>query len=321
MRERSHSRSLTLAALKRVVAVACTLMTAWAQQQSIETQKPTGFVFVRPYKAATIPPIRLSNSMRLRDLIRGGKIYLTVQDAVALALENNIDLEIDRYNPLIGVWNIERAQAGGSLPGVPSGTTQANSVASGQGVAGSQQAAGVTAGGNSSSNNNSVGATITQIGSTAPVFDSIVQSTMSYSHVSTPSANTLQTGTSNWIQSKHNYTDSISQGLYSGGTVTLTYNDSYLNENVPSDTPNPTTGTTLQVQVQQPLLSGFGVALNTRAITVQKLNLRIDNFTFETEVMGAVANVLNLYYGLVADYEDVRAKQSAFEVAQRFYQD
>lgn len=317
----SYNRSLKALALKRVIALSCTVMTAWGQQQSITAQKPSGFIFIRPYKAASVPPVRMVNSMRLRDLIRGGRIYLTVQDAVALALENNIDLEIARYNPLVGVWNIERAEAGGALPGVPSGTTQAAQVASGQGVAGSQQAAGVTAGGNNASNNNTVGASITQIGSTAPVFDQVVQSTLSYSHVSTPSANTIQTGTSNWIQSKHNYTDSISQGLYSGGTVTLTYNDSYLHENVPSDTPNPTTATTLEIQIQQPLLSGFGVALNTRAITVQKANLRVDNFTFQTEVMGTVANVLNLYYGLVADYEDVRAKQSAFDVAQRFYQD
>lgn len=97
----------------RVIALACTAMTAWGQQQSITAQKPTGFIFTRPYKAASVPPIRTGNSMRLRDLMRGGKIYLTVQDAVALALENNIDLEIDRYNPLIGVWNIERAEAGG----------------------------------------------------------------------------------------------------------------------------------------------------------------------------------------------------------------
>ncbi len=317
----NYNRFLTGAALKRVIAVACTVMTVWAQQQSIAPQKPTGFIFVRPYKATSVPPVRLGNSMRLRDLIRAGKIYLTVQDAAALALENNIDLEIDRYNPLVGVWNIERAEAGGALPGVPSGTTQANQVASGQGVAGSQQAAGVTAGGNSSSNNNAVGASITQIGSVAPVFDPVFQSSQFFSHISTPTSNTIQTGTDNWIQSKHNYTDSISQGFSTGGTVSLTYNDSYLHENVPSDTPNPTSGTTLQIQVQQPLLSGFGRALNTRAITVQKANLRIDEFTFQTEVMGAVANVLNLYYGLVADYEDVRAKQSAFEVAQRFYQD
>ncbi len=294
---------------------------SWGQdQQAIAPQKPTGFVIVRPYFAPYIPPVRFGNSTRLRDLIRGGKIYLTVQDAVALALENNIDLEIDRYNPLVGQWNLERAQAGGALPGVPSGSTQAASVAGGQGVAGSQQAAGVSTGGNSSNNTNAVGATITQIGSVTPVLDPVIQDTQSYSHISTPSSNTTQTGTTNWVQSKHNYTESISQGLISGGTVSLTYNDSYLKENVPSDILNPTNGTTLQIQVQHNLLNGFGVALNSRNINVQKVNLKIDALTFQTEVMSTVANVLNLYYGLAADYEDLRAKQSAVEVARQFYE-
>ncbi|MDQ2841269.1 MAG: TolC family protein, partial [Acidobacteriota bacterium] len=308
-------------AVQKAIALACTAITVWGQQPSIAAEKPNGFVFVRPYEATTVPPIRLGNSIRLRDLVRGGRIYLTVQDAVSLALENNIDLEIDRYNPLIAVWNVERAEGGGALPGVPSGTTQSNQVASGQGVAGSQQAAGVTAGGNNSTNNNTTGATITQIGSVTPVLDPVFQHTQSYSHISTPSANTIQTGTENWIQSKHNYTESISQGLITGGTVSLTYNDSYLQENVPSDILNPTNGVTLQLQVQHNLLNGFGVALNSRTINVQKVNLKIDDYTFQTEVMGAVANVLNLYYGLVADYEDLRAKQSAYDVAQRFYQD
>ena len=81
---------------------------------------------------------------RLRELVRAGMLYLTAQDAIALALENNIDIEVSRYNPLIAEWQLERAQAGGALPGVPSGASQAGSVASGQGVAGSQAAAGVS---------------------------------------------------------------------------------------------------------------------------------------------------------------------------------
>jgi len=297
----------------------------WAQQpgapmQSIVPQKPSGFIFVRPYRAATVPPVRLTNSLRLRDLLQGGKIYLTAQDAIALALENNIDLELDRYNPLLGVWNLERAQAGGALPGVPNSTSQSQSVASGQGVAGSQQAAGVSGGGNNSSNNNTVGATVTQVGSVVPTLDPVFQHTQSYSHLSLPTANPVQTGTANYIQSKHNYTDTISQGLITGGQVSITYNDSYLHENVLSDILNPTTAVTTQIQLQHNLLYGFGTALNSRTINVQKMNLRIDDLTFQTQVMGAVANVLNVYYGLAADYEDVRAKRSAVNVAQQFFE-
>jgi outer membrane protein TolC len=305
---------------QQILAIGCAASTLFAQQAQIAPVKPQGNIFIRPYEAAYIPPVRLANSGRFRDLIRGGKMYLTAQDAIALALENNIDLELDRYNPLMGQWNVERAEAGGALPGVPSGSSQTTQVASGQGVAGSQQAAGVSGGGGNGNGSNAVGATVTQIGSVTPVLDPVLQSSNVFSHLTTPSANIRQTGVIDWIQDKRNYSDSISQGLISGGTVSLTFNNSYLNENVPSDLFNPTNGTTLQISIQHNLLSGFGVALNSRNITIQKRNLQIDDATFQTEVMGAVANVLNLYYGLAADYEDLRAKKSALDVAQRFFE-
>ena len=311
---------------RQAIAVVLSLLFVWtsaeAQQQSIAPQKPDNFVFIRPYSAAYVLPIRLRNSLRLRDLIRAGKLYLTVQDALALALENNIDLEIDRYNPLAAVWQVERAQAGGGLPGLPSFSTQSNQVASGQGAAGSQNAAGVSSGNNNNTNSgNTLGGSITQIGSIVPTLDPVFQDSQSYSHLSTPQSNLRLTQTQNWIESKHNYTESISQGLISGGQYSLSYNDSYLHENVPSDTLNPSNGVTLSLTLQQPLLQGFGVTLNSRTINVNKNLVNEDNLTFKTQVIGTVVNVLNLYYGLVADYEDVRAKQSAYDVAQRFFSD
>lgn len=308
--------------MKKAIAVflcwACSAQYMWAQLQAIAPERPRGFVLIRPYESVTVPPIRLTNSQRLRDLMRGGKIYLTAQDAIALALENNIDLELDRYNPILGAWNIERAEAGGALPGVPSGSTQSQSVASGQGAAGSQQAAGVSSG-NSGSNNNTTNASITQIGSVTPVLDPVFQHTMSYAHISTPQSNTVLTGSGNYIQSKHNYTEGISQGLITGGTASLTYNDSYLQENVLSDIQNPTNGVYATLNLQHNLLRGFGRALNSRTININRNALNIDYLTFQTEVMGVVANTLNLYYGLGADYEDVRAKRSAVDVAQQFF--
>src|SRR5438876_1546162 len=101
------------------LCIACTSSGAWTQSQSIEPERPKTPVIVRPYLAPNVPPIRLANSVRLRDLVSAGKLYLTAQDAIALALENNIDLEVARYNPLIDEWQLERAEAGGALPGVP----------------------------------------------------------------------------------------------------------------------------------------------------------------------------------------------------------
>ena len=147
-----HNSGFMLTFRKSIAAALCC---AWlvslapAQQLSIEPVRPAAPVLWRPYLAPDVPPIRMSNSERIRSLIRAGKLYLTVQDAIALALENNIDIEVARYNPILEEWRLQRAEAGGALPGVPSGASQAGSVAAGQGVLGSQQAAGVSsAGGN-----------------------------------------------------------------------------------------------------------------------------------------------------------------------------
>ena len=85
----------------------CLLSQGWAQQAAIEPVRPTASWFLRPYQAAEVPPIRVQNSGRLGDLTRAGILYLTAQDAIALALENNIDLELARYNPfsLHGDWS------------------------------------------------------------------------------------------------------------------------------------------------------------------------------------------------------------------------
>ena len=127
------------------LCVTSAVLPLYSQQgASIAPQKPQAFVLWRPYEAESTPPIRLSNSLRLRDLVRAGKLYLTAQDAIALALENNIDVESARYNPLILVSQVRRFEAGGALAGIPSARSQSGSVQSGQGVSGSQAAAGVS---------------------------------------------------------------------------------------------------------------------------------------------------------------------------------
>jgi hypothetical protein len=118
-----------------------------AQDAAIGPVKPAASILFRPYEAVDVPAVRLADSDRLHALIRDGKLYLTAQDAIALALENNIDLEIARYAPISAAWRVTRAEAGGALPGVPSAASQTTSVASGQGVLGSQAAAGVQGGG------------------------------------------------------------------------------------------------------------------------------------------------------------------------------
>jgi outer membrane protein TolC len=295
------------------------LPAGFAQQTSIAPVKPTGPVIWRDYLPATVPPARLANTGRLREMVRAGKLYLTVQDAIALALENNVDIEVARYNPIAAKWRVERAQAGGALPGVPSGASQANSVASGQGVAGSQAAAGVSSTGAGTSGNNSANATVSQIGPVTQTLDPIVQEASTWSHKTAPQADIVQTITPVLISNSRVYTATYTQGYLPGGSASLTYTDHYLNENAPTDILNPSVAPSLSLSFQQPLLNGFGTAVNARTITVAKINYRTSDLTFKTTVINTVAEVLNSYYALTADYEDLKAKQSALETARDLY--
>lgn len=317
---RAYSKPVLQKSISVALCLACIAPVSWSQEQAIAPIRPSGPVVVRPYKAAEIPTLRVPRSDRLRSLIRAGKLYLTAQDAIALALENNIDLEIARYNPLIDQWNLERFQAGGALPGVPSGQSLASSVASGQGVAGSQAAAGVSTSGNNQNSGSAVGVTISQIGPVTPTLDPVFQYSAAFSHRSVLEADEVISGLYSIIDKGRNYSATLSEGLITGGQVSATYTESYLNENAPSDTPNPTYAPTLSVSFQHNLLRGFGTAVNSRFITTAKATLKADDLNFKGEVNSVVANVLTLYYGLAADYQDLRARESALAVAQQFYE-
>jgi len=299
----------------------CSIALLRAQQPAIEPVKPAVPAIVRPYLAPEIPPIRVANSGRLRDLMRAGILYLTAQDAIALALENNIDIEVARYSPLVSTWQLERAQAGGALPGVPSNASQAGSVASGQGILGSRAAAGVSTNAANNNGNGAGNATISQIGPIAQTLDPSIQGSSTFSHTTTPQADVVQSLLPILISNTRVYTGSYQEGFLTGGAINVSYSDHYLNENAPTDVLNPSVAPNLSFAFQHNLLQGFGVAVNARNITVAKMNLKISDLNFKTQVIGTVTNVLNLYYALVADYEDVRAKKSALEAAQRFYQE
>jgi outer membrane protein len=296
--------------------------TTWAQDApTIQPVRPQAPIIIRAYLPVDVPPVRLANSPRLRELVRAGTLYLTAQDAIALALENNIDIEVSRYNPFISAWQLERSQAGGALPGVPSSASQAGSVASGEGVSGSQAAAGVSVPGASSNANKSSNATVSQIGPVTQNLDPIVQETTTFSHTSTPQPDAAQSQVLNLIQNTRGYTGTFQQGLLSGGIASVSYSEHYLNENAPTDVLNPTVAPSVSVTIQHNFLQGFGIAANARTITVSRMNLNTTELNFKNQVAGMVSQVLNVYYNLAGDYEDLRAKRSASETAQTFLRD
>jgi outer membrane protein len=313
-----------MTAMRTALCVASSLGLLAAQeptpQPNIDPVRPSAFVAVRPYLAPQVPPIRLANSGRLGDLVRAGMLYLTVQDAIALALENNLDIEVARYNPILADWQLERSQAGGALPGVPSSAAQAGNVANGQGIAGSQAAAGVNTGGNGGNGPSGTNATIAQIGPISQTLDPTIQENTVLSHQTAPQANDTQTVLPVLISNTKTSSLSYAQGFLTGGNVTVSYRDSYLNEDAPTDVLNPSSAPSLTITLQQNFLRGFGIGVNARTIRVSQLNVEASEQNFKTQVSGVVNQVLNLYYALSAGYEDVKAKSNAVEVAQRFYE-
>ena len=304
-----------------LLCFSCIAFPVFPQQSGIEPIRPQGSVFKRPYEPVQLPPVRLSNSSRIADLLRAGKLYLTAQDAVEIALENSIDIEIARYNRPASEWSLERAQAGGALPGVPSGAAQAFSVAAGQGVQGSQSAAGVSGAGGTSTGSSQTNASITQVGPVTAVLDPSIQETTTFGHQSLPQANSTQSLTPDLVSKTRFFSGTFQQGFLSGGQVSASLRFNYLSENALTDVLNPSIATNLSVSAQQNLLRGFGTAVNGRNITVAKMNVSTSDLNFKTQVIGLVVNVLNNYYALVADYEDLRAKTAALDSAQHFYED
>jgi outer membrane protein TolC len=292
-----------------------------AQEAAIGPVKPSSSVMFRPYEAVDVPAVRLADSNRLHDLIRDGKLYLTAQDAIALALENNIDLEIARYAPISAAWRVTRAEAGGALPGVPSAASLSSSVASGQGVLGSQAAAGVQGGSAGTVSKGNGNASISQIGPVTQTLDATIQETTTFSHLTSPQVNSVQSLTSALVQNERTYSGSIQQGTLSGGSVSINYSDHYLNENSPTDVLNPSVAPNLSISVQHYLLQGFGTEVGGRTITISKINLQTSDVTFRGQVIAVVNSVLNAYYALVAADEDLKAKTNAYEVASTFLGD
>ncbi len=303
----------------------CLTQLTWAQQvgapagtpASIDPVRPVGRIYKRPYEPATIPPVRLGNSDRLRSLIRAGKLYLTPHDAIALALENNIDIEVARYTPISLAWQLERSSAGGALPGVPSGASQASSVTNGQGVLGSQAAAGV-AGGGGSSGGNAGNATISQVGPVVQTLDPSIQETSTFAHRTALQANATQSITQALVDDSRTHSATYQEGFLTGGSVSLGFKDSYLNENSPTDALNPSVAQSLSLSIQHNLFQGRGIAVNERNIVVARNNLAMSDLGFRTTVSRTVATVLNSYWTLVNDYEDLKSKQEALDTARQF---
>lgn len=290
--------------------------------------------FSRPYRAKQIRSSGFKNSARTYELIRAGHLYLSLQDAIALALENNLDIELQRFNPLIAKTDTQRAKAGSIVRGLTYTIRELPQGVGGPGspllttVGGSAPATQVNANSadlsviNQQETNLLVQSTIPLVtGSPVPSYDPFLTGGANWYHRSTPQTASFQTGTSNLITETATGTVGLQQGFATGTTYSLAYNANRQQTNSLRADYNPFATASLSLTVTQPLLQGFGLDVNRRFIRIAQNGEKISNLIFNQQLISTVSSVIRLYWDLVSLNEDVKVKRQALTAAQRLYED
>jgi outer membrane protein TolC len=271
---------------------------------------------ISPYVSRHEPLPGLANTPRLSELMHDGKLYISINEAVALALENNLDLAIARYNPKIADTDLWRAEAGSTISGVDTGVVQ-NTPGGGVGGLGSQVGTGqggtsVGAGGAGAGAGGLVGSTLGS-GPQISSFDPIVTGTLLLDHL-TSQCNTPLCGTQQNTGSA-NFT--YSQGFHWGTDMTIGFMNSRVATNSDYDLRSPALTSSFQFKLTHHLLQGFGLATNTRYIQIARNNREISDVAFRDQIVTTVDQILNMYWDLVYAYENVKVHNKLMEFARK----
>src|SRR6202790_5756420 len=277
---------------------------------------------IRPYTPSHIGPPNLANTARIDQLIHDGKLYLSLNDAIALALENNLDIAIARYNLNIADTDVLRAKAGASILGVPLGIVQ-NTPGGGVGGVGAQVGSGtggttLGAGGAGAGVGGLPGSTL-GLGPLITSFDPILTGGLQEDHFhilpTSPfsPASPQNTGTANF---------SYQQGFQWGTNMLVGFNNSRVTAgNQPFTTLSPSINSNFKFQLTQHLLQGFGFAPNTRFIRIAKNNRELSDVAFRLQITSTVDQIENMYWDLVYAYENQRVKEESLTFSQKTLSD
>lgn len=310
--------------LLALLCVALTLapLSAFSQSYSYMQNKDRNWL-IRNYVASHPAPASFANSPRLEALIRAGNLYLSLQDAIAISLENNLDIELQRYGPQQAEANLLRTKAGGLLRGVSTSVQAGPNSAVQQSTGGLATGIGGATGGPGGGDLGTTagGTVITQTGATIINLDPVVTAGFQVNHLSRPQANTVGTGTTGLVIDTRSLFTNIQQGFVSGTTVSLGYQQSFTeNNNIRSDL-NPISQGNLSLTVTQRLLQGFGIAVNNRNIRIASNNRKVADLTFKQQVIATVSNIIGLYWDLVSINADYAVKKQSVELARKLFED
>jgi len=309
--------------LRPAVSLTCVFMllvpTADAQTASPAPGERHSFInrITDPYRRRQVAPVNLSNSSRLEALLRAGRLYLSLQDTIALALENNLDIELQRYGAQIAEASILRAKAGGLLRGATSAVTQGPSSAPTQ----AGQATGITTSAANQAGATTSGTLVTQTGTTIPNLDPVIAGFVRAGHSTNPQTSTFVSGTNTLVSRNTLANFSYSQGFLTGTNVTVGFSNSLLTTSALRTDLNPSTNSSLSLNITQHLLQGFGVAVNSRNIQIAKNNREVSDLSFKEQVINIVASIVNLYWDLVSFSEDTKVKQQAVDLNRKLLSD
>jgi outer membrane protein len=284
----------------------------------------------RVYQPGDVSSVNWDDSSRADSLIRAGNLYLSLQDAISLSLENNLDLEVERFGLRMATTDTHRAIGGGTVRGVPLSVGETPA-----GIGGPNGSPLLTTAATGTLAQSVVSAAVTDTqliaeaqynlavtgtfafssGPAIPLFDPLLTAQLQLQHESTPSPSYLQSSFSG-LSGNVNYL----QGFSSGAQITGFYTGAHTAQ-TPGTLIKPYDTSSLGFTFTQPLLRGFGSAVNRRFIRIARNSEKISDYVFEQQVVSTVSGVVRLYVDLVSLNEDYGVKQQTLQTAQRLLED
>ncbi len=321
MRNSSHAQRLTWFASWFAINLATVALAQTNASVSVEMPKSRNPVSA--YSSSQVPEPQLTNSPLLAQLIRDGKLQLSLKDAIRLALENNLDLAIARYNLPIANMDVLRTKAGGVFRGVNTGVVQGTpgggvggfgTGAPGAGAGGTTSGAGGAGAGASGLVQSTLGT-----GTAVSSYDPAIIGTLGAEHQTSPLANLQIYGVPLLQLNTGQANVSYSQAFPTGTSFSVQFNNSRQTTNSPFFNLSPVLSSMYRVSFQQQLLAGFGLGTNLRYLRIANNNRKISDIAFKVQVIVTVTQVENIYWDLVNAYEQAQVSEQSSTFAQQSF--
>jgi outer membrane protein TolC len=260
------------------------------------------------YRPSLAPPLNLQNSPRLQSLMRDGKLYLSLQDAIALAIENNLDLAEFRYNLPTAQTDLARTLAGGQANGV--NTSVVSSSTQGGATSPTSGAGGSTAGAGAAGAGGLVTSTLGE-GTFVNPFDPVFTLKGFVDHTKTQEVSTVLVGVPLYEQNTVEFQTQYTEFFPTGTGLQFSLSGQRVAANSPEEIVNPDIAMNYQLTVNQPLLAGFGTGTNKRWIRIAKKNLELTDYAFKAQAIATITGVEDIYWDMVGAYEDEQIKEQS----------